>query len=120
MEALCRWLSASPTLRGHYLHIPNERINKLERIKLSRQGVAPGAPDLLIVLRPPDQSAGVAVELKRADRRSANDPEHGASEAQRVWLATLRAQGWHAQVCYGARDAMAFIASIYRLESFRR
>lgn len=113
MEALCLYLRSRPDLAGTWAHIPNERINKVERMKLSAQGVAPGMPDLLIFTRPLDGTVGVAIELKRSDRRSAKDPEHGASEAQRVWLMTLRVCGWHARVCYGAADAIQFIEAIY-------
>lgn len=120
MERLCLWMHSVPIFRGCFLHVPNERVNKIERFKLSRQGVAPGAPDLLIIARPPDGACGAAVELKRSDRKSPKDPEHGASDAQRVWLMTLRVAGWHARVCYGADEAIAFLASIYRLESLAR
>ena len=95
------------------MHVPNERINRVERMKLSAQGVSPGAPGILIFPSPLDGTKGVAIELKRSDRRSAKDPEHGASEAQRVWLMTLRVCGWHARVCYGAADAITYIESIY-------
>jgi len=114
-ERLCLWLATCPQLAGTWLHIPNERVNKIERMKLKRQGVQPGAPDLLIFARPLDQACGVAIELKRADRRSAKDSEHGASEAQRAWLMTLRVCGWHARVCYGAQDAIDYISGLYGL-----
>ena len=120
MEALCLYLRARPDLAGTWAHIPNERINKVERMKLSAQGVAPGMPDLLIFTRPLDGTVGVAIELKRSDRRSAKDPEHGASEAQRVWLMTLRVCGWHARVCYGAAESIQFIESIYGLPKYAR
>lgn len=113
MEALCLYLRSRPDIAGCWAHIPNERVNKVERMKLSAQGVAPGMPDLLIFTRPLDGTCGLAIELKRSDRRSAKDPEHGASEAQRVWLMTLRVCGWHARVCYGAADAIQFIEAIY-------
>jgi hypothetical protein len=112
-ERLCLWLATCPVLAGTWLHVPNERVNKVERMKLKRQGVQPGAPDLLIFARPLDGACGVAVELKRSDRRSARDSEHGASEAQRQWLMTLRVCGWHAKVCYGAEDAIAYIRALY-------
>ena len=120
MEALCLYLRSRPDLAGTWAHIPNERINKVERMKLSAQGVAPGMPDLLIFTRPLDGTCGVAIELKRSDRRSAKDPEHGASEAQRVWLMTLRVCGWHARVCYGAAESIQFIESIYGLPKYAR
>jgi len=106
-QLLCVWLSAHPVLRGYWLHIPNERINKIERIKLKAQGVMPGAPDIIAIRPTLDGRVGVVVELKRSDRRSATDPEHGASEAQRIWLESFRRCGWAAYVCYGAAEAIA-------------
>lgn len=107
MIVLCQWMSLVFP-RYEWFHVPNERANKAERCQLSAAGVMPGVPDL-VVLREPR----AVLELKRADRISANDPEAGASDAQRAWLASFRQKGWQARVCYGARDASQWLASLY-------
>jgi hypothetical protein len=107
MIMLCQWMSLV-FARYEWFHCPNERANKTERCQLSAAGVMPGVPDLIILREP-----RAVLELKRADRVSSSDPEAGASDAQRAWLASFRAKGWQARVCYGARDASQWLASLY-------
>jgi hypothetical protein len=77
---------------------------------LKAQGMSAGAPDLLIFTRPPlrPDARGVAIEMKAGKGK--------ATDMQTAWLLALREQGWVAEVCNGASEALELLASLgYRV-----
>lgn len=94
-----------------WLHVPNEgNRTKQGNIALRRQGLKKGAPDNLILMRPPNpeysQYLGVAIELKRLKGGNANVPE------QVEWRDNLRAAGWVAEIIRGASDAIKLLKKL--------
>jgi|688.fasta_scaffold07353_15 Holliday junction resolvase len=85
--------------------VPNGgRRGKLEAIRMKRQGVAAGVPDL--VLPGPDPRwRCLAIELKR-QKGGRVAPE------QEDWHRVLRSCGWKVLVCYGAADACAQLRAL--------
>lgn len=94
-------------------HVPNgEYRDKATAGKLKSMGVRGGVPDILILARS-GEYAGCAIELKRSDKSNRPTPE------QRTWVEHLTFEGWYAQVCYGATEAIAEIQrylGVYRRE----
>lgn len=72
-------------------------------VSLQQQGVERGAPDLLVFST--QGCRGLAIELKRAQGGR-------VSRAQERFLADLRALGWRAEVCAGAKAAIALIEEV--------
>lgn len=105
-------LDALLGVRG-WFHIPNQRSSKKQRGKLKGEGVKPGVPDIMCIVRPPDGSPGVVVEMKSPKHKGTRNPQAGTKENQRAWLWALAEQGWHAMVCNSADKAFAFIYEIY-------
>lgn len=84
-------------------HVPNgEYRDKATAGKLKSMGVRGGVPDILILARS-GEYAGCAIELKRSDKSNRPTPEQWA------WINHLAFEGWYAQVCYGATEAIAEI-----------
>ncbi len=78
---------------------------------LKDEGMQPGFPDLLIFDPPPagPEFIGVALEMKEPNGRD-------ASEAQQDWLIALAARGWKTNVCFGAVEALRWLAELgYRV-----
>jgi len=67
--------------------------------KLKREGLLPGAPDIVLIDRAPDTGDPVAIEMKRSigSRLSPN---------QRHVIAFMRLAGWRVVVGYGFTNAM--------------
>lgn len=75
---------------------------------LKRSGVKRGVPDILIFTPPPSGiGAGLAIELKRGNQDSRRRGR--LSEHQRIWLESLRALGWRAEVAYGLDHALEIL-----------
>jgi hypothetical protein len=99
MRMLAQYLDARGLL---WLHPPNEgRRSARMGAELKRQGLKPGAPDVLIFDNPPS-----AIELKRSI---------GArlAPAQLLWLNQLRDRGWRVECCHGAQDAIGKVEEWY-------
>lgn len=102
-------------VRGRYpelinlMHVPNGgRRGKLEAVRLKRQGVRPGYPDIALdVAR--GAYHGLRIELKATRADLGRKPQ--VSPEQRDWLARLEAQGYRAVVCEGWEAASAEIES---------
>lgn len=83
------------------LHIPNGGArNAVTGARLKAQGVRRGVPDLGLFV-PRGGYHGLFIELKRAGPSSRLSPE------QKNWVQWLRGQGYCAEVCYGADEAIA-------------
>ncbi len=75
--------------------------------KLKMEGLQAGAPDLLIFDPPPDRKfVGVAIEMKRGDRKGR------VSKEQDQWLTALFNRGWYTAVCHGAPEALTLLAKL--------
>lgn len=78
--------------------IPNGSYRKpLEAIRLKREGVKPGAPDLVLLV-PRGGFHGLCIEMKRADGGV-------VSVAQKKMHALLIEQGYMVKICSGAVEA---------------
>ena len=88
-------------------HIPNGGSrNKAEAANLKRQGVRAGVPDLCIPLAR-GQYHGLYIEMKS---------KHGRLSANQLdWLVRLSENGYMAEVCYGASEAIACISYYLQL-----
>lgn len=73
------------------------------RIAAKREGMKRGRPDFEIYTRAPGRPdiRGIAIELKRAKGAQSRVTEEQLKKQLR-----MRADGWHATVCYGAQDAV--------------
>lgn len=92
------------------LHVPNERANRGEAIKLSGLGVLPGVSDWLI-LEPWEEGFGVAVELKTSAGRT--------SAAQKRFLAAAEARGMLCAVCRSMDEFKALLGRVRPLNGRR-
>ena len=94
------WLRA----RGHLVFAvpngakfgPDPRLRAMQMGKLRREGLLPGAPDLVIA----DKAGPVAVEMKRDQKSKVTAIQHGV-------LDRLQSMGWRVVVGHGADDAIA-------------
>lgn len=108
--ALAGWLDAIGVL---WCHVPNGgHRHVLTAIRLKRQGVKPGVPDILIFDRPyPVENgkvfSGVAIELKRRDKKVSN-----ISPDQAKWLSALTERGWLCSAFYGADSAIEWLKGL--------
>lgn len=102
---LVQWFNLSyPALKGRLFAVPNgEHRHVAVAARLKREGVVPGVPDLMLPV-PSDGYHGLFIELKRA-KGGRVSPE------QKDWLAFLSEQGYRAEVCKGAAEAIAVIDS---------
>lgn len=83
---------------GLLFHIPNGgKRNKSEGARFKAEGVKPGVPDICLPVARGGKH-GMYIELKRLRGGT-------ASEEQKQWLSALRAQGYHAVLCRGWREA---------------
>ena len=102
-EQEARWLAKSLDDMGlFWTHVPNERVRKIEAIRLSKIGVTPGIPDVLIFNRFGD-FAGMALELKRRDGRGR------LTDRQKKCLRALHHNGWYVAVAHGCVDALNLV-----------
>lgn len=92
--------------QGQYLElkliyaIPNQRANKIERIRMSAEGVKAGVPDLCLPVAR-GRYFGLYMETK----------VNGAKPRveQEKWLDALREQGYCARVCQGYDELVACV-----------
>lgn len=107
---LAQWLDWNKVL---WTHVPNGGYrHAVTANRLKAQGVKAGVPDALIFDRPfPIENgkiySGVAIELKRADKKLSN-----VSEAQAKWLSELMQRGWLCRTFYGADSAIEWLTSL--------
>lgn len=86
---------------GLIFHIPNGgKRNKLEAIKLKKEGVKAGVPDLFLPVARRGYN-GLFIELKYGRNK--------ATAKQREWIIALNKQGYHAVVCNGFEEAKTII-----------
>jgi hypothetical protein len=74
--------------------------NKIEAVNLKRQGVKAGVPDLFLPVANHGKH-GLFIEMKYGKGRT--------SPAQKEWIELLRENGYAAEVCYGASEAIDLI-----------
>ena len=98
--------STMPELDMLY-HIPNGGSRGLlEAVRLKRQGVKPGVPDLHLPIARGGY-IGLWIEMKTATGR--------LSEDQRRIIAMLRAEGHRVEVCRSAADAVEVLEDYLRV-----
>ena len=99
MQYLFDWVTMQekryPELELLY-HIPNERKDQFERMRLGRQGVRRGVPDLCLPVAKRGFH-GLYIELKAGKNK--------ATKHQDEWLEALRRENYNAQVCIGWHSA---------------
>jgi len=77
---------------------------------LKKSGVKAGVPDIFIFSPPPSGvGVGLAIELKRP--RQGKKPKGRVSDHQRIWLESLRANGWRAEVAFGYDHALEILTA---------
>lgn len=84
-----------------WTHVPNEGKRHIATaMKLKRQGVKAGFPDVCIFDRPPKypEAPGSVIEMKRVKGGTVSDE-------QKHWLEQLKARGWKTGVAHGANEA---------------
>ena len=103
---LSSWLNRSGVL---WCHVANERnTHQHHGAALRARGVKPGVPDVLVFRSPPGSKyKGVAIELKRVKPAPSK-----VSHDQQIWLDRLQKEGWLARVCYGHKEAIAWLESL--------
>lgn len=91
---------------GLIFHIPNGgKRNKLEAIKLKKEGVKAGVPDLFLPVARRVYN-GLFIELKYGSNK--------ATPKQKEWINNLNAQGYKAVVCNGFDEARLTIEEYIR------
>ena len=111
-QALFQWAQYQ---RGAYpeidllYHIPNGgRRSKAEAGRFKAEGVKSGVPDVCLPVAR-GGFYGLYIEMKRQKGSS-------TSEAQKEWIAGLRAQGYFAVVCKGWSEAAEVITNYLKGE----
>ena len=104
---LVRWMESKGFF---FFSVPNEAASSAKKTnQLKKMGLSPGAPDLVIVTRPPARKACVVcIELKRAKGGR-------VSTVQKAWHNPAEANGFIVYVCYGAKDAIPKLCLLYGL-----
>lgn len=83
--------------------------HKLEAIKLKREGVKSGVPDLLLpVIILKYEYYGLYIEMKYGKNKT--------SENQKKYIERLKNQGYKVEVCYGFYEAKLVIEKYYKGE----
>lgn len=91
-------------------HTPNGGSRPIkEAVELKAQGVKPGVPDIFLPVARGGYH-GLYIELKRLKRSRTSD-------AQLAWIDALREQGFMAEVCHGAEDAISLISWYLAMKS---
>jgi len=102
------WMSGRIPELELLLHIPNGgKRNKLEAIRLKREGVRAGVPDLFLPVAR-GKYHGMFVELKAGKGKPTNP--------QKEWIRRLNEQGYHALVINGWEAAAKAIMEYLRME----
>lgn len=87
-----------------FTHIPNEaKRSKRVGAELVKQGMKKGFPDNFIPIAR-NGYHGLFIELKRRDKSKSR-----VSDEQRDWIEKLNAEGYCAEICYGADAAITVI-----------
>ena len=107
---LVEWLEL---YRYKFTAIPNATWTSFSQQKKNKkEGVRPGLPDLLILVK----NHLVWIEMKRSDRKPKRGGKGGISEEQQGWIDALNAcQNCEVFVCYSfaeARDKIISLASL--------
>lgn len=104
-QVVVDWLRAHKIL---FHHSPNGGYrHPVTAMRMKRQGVSPGFPDLIVLDRP-DVCAdgklfvGACVEMKRRAGGT-------VSKEQKEWLSALEERGWACKVAKGCDDAIQFL-----------
>lgn len=117
--ALFAWINANigrhPALAFAH-HSPNGEFRfPATAGRLKTMGVRPGFPDVLMIWRQNldygTDYVGLAIELKRSDRRN-----HATNE-QAAWLEYLASQGFRCEICYGAQEAISVFCEYLQIEA---
>jgi len=88
-------------------HIPNGGSrNKIEAANLKRQGVKAGVPDLFVPIAK-SGFHGLFIEMKYG--------KNTLTHYQKIWLEELRDNGYRAEVCYSAKEAIDLIRGYLRV-----
>lgn len=91
-----------------FLHVANERrCSPQQGHRLKRLGVRKGVSDLFLP-RKNAYASGLWIELKTENGRATPD--------QMNFLKEMRLEGYEAEVCYGANDAISQIKRFYSIE----
>ncbi len=99
------WLRANKIL---FHHSPNGGYrHPVTAMRMKRQGVSPGFPDLIILDRPQTVEnglvyVGAVIEMKRRKNSA-------VSIEQKAWLKSLAERGWKTKIAYGCDDAISFL-----------
>ena len=103
---LASWMRAKGLL---FCHVQNQGWGRTpgQGALLKRMGMSAGVPDFLIFERAPNSpgARGVAIELKRTIGGQ-------VSEVQKNWIIGLRDNGWAAEVCRGADEAIRYLSEL--------
>lgn len=98
---LCKWCNEHSVL---FMHIPNEaKRSKRMGAELIRQGMQKGFPDNFIPMAN-NGYHGLFIELKRRDKSKSR-----VSPEQKEWIDKLNSEGYCAEICYGAANAIDII-----------
>ena len=101
------WMSGTHPELEMLFHIPNGgKRGKLEAIRLKREGVKAGVPDLFLPVARGGYH-GLFVELKAG--------KGVASLMQREWIVRLEKQGYRAQIAVGWEEAAKVIMEYLKL-----
>ena len=103
-QALIQWAQFQsrtyPELKLLY-HVPNGgKRNKVTAIRLKKEGVKAGVPDLCLPV-PKGKWHGLYIEMKAQNGK--------LSKKQIWWIEQLRQQGYYVAVCYGWEQAKEMI-----------
>ncbi len=108
---LCEWVErVHPEIWPYFFHVPNERRDALEAMRLKAQGVKPGVSDYFLDL-PRGHWHGLRIELKA--------PGGSARRTQREWLARAAEAGYCARLAVGWKIAADFIEAYLAAGPFR-
>lgn len=112
-EQVIKW-SQQPSVRQTYPelgllhHIPNERSDKIQAVKLKRMGVKPGVPDLHLPCSSGSYHS-LYIEMKALDGK--------LDDEQLWWLEHLKANGNATAVCYGWQQAVEVLTWYLNLKA---
>ena len=81
-----------------------------EALRMKREGVRSGVPDLFLALPSKEGHHGLFIEMKRRIKSLSS-----VSDAQRAWQEKLRQAGYRAEICYGSDEAIATIKAYLHL-----
>ena len=103
----CTFVEWLETKKLKFTAIPNGGTRHMgTAVKLKKEGVRPGLPDLLILVN----DHLVWIEMKRSDRKPKRGGKGGVSDEQWRWIDALnRCANCQVFVCYSAKEAVEVI-----------